>query len=119
MKAWQEYFSIMQEVVKKRKRHRKEYFKGGRHLRSAQREGSSTFWLRPFGLVTEDVFWRAATMANVHASLNQVWRGSTRSRKADSWRDRRHGTSLDELPAHHSSRCHDLHFQFRQQCHYH
>ena len=70
MKAWQRYFRIMQDIVQKA------YDTQGDKLMEASRILTETtkndgiihlFGCGHSGLVTEDVFWRAATMANVHA----------------------------------------------------
>jgi uncharacterized phosphosugar-binding protein len=70
MKAWQKYFNIMNDVVKKA-----EETQEGNILKAADILTECTkkngiihlFGCGHSGLVTEDVFWRAATLANVHA----------------------------------------------------
>lgn len=70
MKAWQRYFETMQAVVQKA------YDTQGEKLMEASRVLAECtkndgiihlFGAGHSGLVTEDVFWRSATMANVHA----------------------------------------------------
>jgi len=70
MKVWQEYFSIMQEVVAKAQAtQEKNILKAADILTDCTKKGGiiHLFGCGHSGLVTEDVFWRAATMANVHA----------------------------------------------------
>lgn len=70
MKAWQNYFKIMQEVVEKA------YDSQGEQLEKAARVlvecTKNNGLIHLFGsghssLMTEDVFWRAASLANTHA----------------------------------------------------
>ncbi len=70
MKAWQQYFTTMQEVVQKA------YDSQGENIEKAaailaectKNDGIiHAFGTGHSGLITEDIFWRAATMANIHA----------------------------------------------------
>ncbi len=70
MKAWQKYFKTMQEVVEKA------YDSQGEQLEKAARVlaecTKNNGLIHLFGsghssLMTEDVFWRAASLANTHA----------------------------------------------------
>ena len=70
MKVWQEYFKIMKEVVEKAEATQEEnILKAADILTECTKEGGliQLFGCGHSGLVTEDVFWRAATLANVHA----------------------------------------------------
>lgn len=70
MKAWKEYFSIMKEVVEKAEKTQEEnLLKAADILTECTKNGGliHLFGCGHSGLITEDVFWRAATMANVHA----------------------------------------------------
>lgn len=70
MKAWQKYFDIMKEVVEKAQKSQ-----GDTIMAAADLLAECTikggiihlFGSGHSGLITEDVFWRAATLANVHA----------------------------------------------------
>lgn len=70
MKAWQEYFEIMKEVVEKAESSQEEnLLRAADLLSECTKNGGMIhlFGCGHSGLVTEDVFWRAATLANVHA----------------------------------------------------
>ena len=70
MKAWQEYFNIMKDVVKKAEETQEDnILKAADVLTECTKKGGMIhlFGCGHSGLITEDVFWRAATLANVHA----------------------------------------------------
>ena len=70
MKAWQRYFHIMQEVVQKAlDTQESNLLKAAEILTNCTLNGGiiHAFGAGHSGLVTEDVFWRSATLANVHA----------------------------------------------------
>ncbi len=69
-KAWQKYFEIMKEVVQKAEDTQEANLLAAADiLTECTKEGGiiHLFGCGHSGLVTEDVFWRAATLANVHA----------------------------------------------------
>lgn len=70
MYAWQRYFHIMNEVVEKAYNTQGDnIMKAARILADCTKKGGiiHMFGCGHSGLVTEDVFWRSATLANVHA----------------------------------------------------
>lgn len=70
MKAWQRYFEIMQDVVKKAYDTQKDAIEKAAELMSECTKNNGLIHLFGSGhssLVTEDVFWRAASLANTHA----------------------------------------------------
>lgn len=70
MKAWKEYFNIMKEVVEKAEATQEENLLKAVDIlvECTKNDGIiHLFGCGHSGLVTEDVFWRAATLANVHA----------------------------------------------------
>ncbi len=78
MQAWQQYFQIMNEVVDKAYR-----TQGGNIMKAAEILAECTkqdglihmFGCGHSGLVTEDVFWRSATLANVHSIFESAVSG--------------------------------------------
>lgn len=78
MQAWQKYFTVMNEVVQKA------YDTQGENLMAAAgllaectKQGGliHVFGCGHSSLVTEDVFWRSATLANVHAIFESAVAG--------------------------------------------
>lgn len=70
MKAWQNYFEIMKEVVEKTQKSQGDTIMAAADLLAEctiQGGIIHLFGSGHSGLITEDVFWRAATLANVHA----------------------------------------------------
>jgi uncharacterized phosphosugar-binding protein len=70
MKAWQKYYSVMMDIVKKTEDTQEEnILKAADILTECTKKGGiiHLFGSGHSGLVTEDVFWRAATLANLHA----------------------------------------------------
>ena len=80
MKAWQQYFEIMQGVVAKAYKTQGENLeKAAGLLTECTRSGGliHAFGTGHSSLITEDVFWRAATIANVHAIFEPSVAGIT------------------------------------------
>lgn len=70
MKAWQRYFEVMQSVVKKAYETQGETLDKAAELMTECTKNGGLIHLFGSGhssLVTEDVFWRAASLANTHA----------------------------------------------------
>lgn len=70
MKVWQEYFETIQEIVKKAEETQEDNILKAADLLTECTKNGGIIHLFGSGhscLVTEDVFWRAATLANVHA----------------------------------------------------
>ena len=70
MQAWQQYFQIMNEVVERAYRTQGENIMKAAELLTecTKKDGLiHMFGCGHSGLVTEDVFWRSATLANVHS----------------------------------------------------
>lgn len=78
MQAWQQYFKVMNEVVEKAYN-----TQGDNIMKASQLLAECTkndgiihaFGCGHSGLVTEDVFWRSATLANVHAIFESAVSG--------------------------------------------
>lgn len=70
MEAWQKYFQVMNEVVKKAYETQGDNITKAAHVMTECTKADGIIHLFGTGhssLITEDVFWRAATLANVHA----------------------------------------------------
>ena len=70
MKAWQNYFKIMQEVVEKAYNSQGEQLEKAARVLAECTKNNGLIHLFGSGhssLMTEDVFWRAASLANTHA----------------------------------------------------
>ncbi len=78
MQAWQQYFQIMNEVVDKAYRTQGEnIMKAAEILAECTKQDGliHMFGCGHSGLVTEDVFWRSATLANVHSIFESAVSG--------------------------------------------
>ncbi len=78
MQAWQQYFQIMNEVVDKAYRTQGEnLMKAAEILAECTKQDGliHMFGCGHSGLVTEDVFWRSATLANVHSIFESAVSG--------------------------------------------
>lgn len=78
MQAWQQYFQIMNEVVDKAYRTQGEnLMKAAEILTECTKQDGliHMFGCGHSGLVTEDVFWRSATLANVHSIFESAVSG--------------------------------------------
>lgn len=78
MQAWQKYFKVMNEVVEKAyKTQGENIMEASRILAECTKKDGliHVFGCGHSGLVTEDVFWRSATLANVHAIFESAVSG--------------------------------------------
>lgn len=78
MQAWQQYFQIMNEVVDRAYRTQGEnIMKAAEILTECTKQDGliHMFGCGHSGLVTEDVFWRSATLANVHSIFESAVSG--------------------------------------------
>ena len=78
MKAWQRYFQTMNEVVEKAYNTQGENIMKAAALLTECTKNDGIihmFGCGHSGLVTEDVFWRSATLANVHAIFESAVSG--------------------------------------------
>lgn len=78
MKSWRRYFEIMQDVVEKVLETQEEAItQAADILTQATKEGGiiHLFGSGHSSLIAEDVFWRAATLANVHAIFESAVAG--------------------------------------------
>ncbi|NLE93462.1 MAG: SIS domain-containing protein, partial [Chloroflexi bacterium] len=78
MSSWKNYFEIMQDVVEKVLETQEEAItQAADILTQATKEGGiiHLFGSGHSSLIAEDVFWRAATLANVHAIFESAVAG--------------------------------------------
>ena len=78
MQAWQRYFQTMNEVVEKAYNTQGENIMKAADLLTECTKNDGIihmFGCGHSGLVTEDVFWRSATLANVHAIFESAVSG--------------------------------------------
>lgn len=85
MKVWENYFETMQQVVTKvRETQEENILKGANILAECTEKGGiiHTFGAGHSHLIAEDIFWRAATLANIHAILEPSITGNTEVTKS-------------------------------------
>ena len=78
MKSWQRYFTIMQAVVENVFNTQEENMAKAAKILASTTKNEGIIHLFGSGhssLIAEDVFWRAATLANVHAIFESAVAG--------------------------------------------
>ena len=78
MKSWQRYFTIMQEVVENVFNTQEDNMAKAAKILASTTKNEGIIHLFGSGhssLIAEDVFWRAATLANVHAIFESAVAG--------------------------------------------
>ena len=78
MKSWQRYFTIMQEVVENVFNTQEDNMAKAANILASTTKNEGIIHLFGSGhssLIAEDVFWRAATLANVHAIFESAVAG--------------------------------------------
>ena len=117
MKSWQLYFEVMREVVEDvLNTQEANIMKAAEILTNTTRNNGiiHLFGSGHSSLITEDVFWRAATLANVHAIFESAVAGInevTKTSKIEKLGNRKSDRGVQPCG---SARRNHLHFQLRQ-----